>query len=200
MFREAPVKVTAKIILEVLGSPREFVEKTLAAVLSEMRTKEFKVIDEKRFKPKEKDKLFNTFAELDIEFENIFDMIGFCFDYMPSSVEITNPLDFNIPAEDLTGTLNDLLGRLHSVELERKASAAQSYLLNQKLGLMLKNMLVLALREKRKTAEELVKDTGIGIDDLKLILDAYCSEGFLLLTEGVYSLQGVAHERTQEPG
>jgi len=196
MFKEAPEKIEARTIIEVVGAPKDFVDQTLTSVVALIRTR-FKVLDEKIFKAAEREKLFGAFAEIEVEFKSFEHLIGYCYEYMPSSVEIINPLDFNIPAEDLTGIINDLLGRLHDAELNKKASDAQGQLLTNKLGIILKNLVVLALRQGEKSIEEVAECTGVAAGDLETFMRIYISDGTIMQSGSKFKLK--EDEGTSQP-
>ena len=112
--------IKAKIISEVLGSPQEHVDKTLNLLLDKIKNiKEFNVVNWKVFEAqKVEDKpLFTGFLEYEISVGTIEQVVGFCFDFMPSSIEILEPDDFQMPATDAGNILNDLLARLHQNDM-----------------------------------------------------------------------------------
>src|SRR3989344_3928264 len=90
----------ARAIIEILGSPEEHVKKTMQMILDKIKQyPDTKIIKEKMF-PAEKmgDKnLWSTFTELDMEVKNVQILTGFCFDFMPSSLEIIEPEEMALP-------------------------------------------------------------------------------------------------------
>ena len=52
------------------------------------------VLNEEIADAKEKEKLWTTFVDMEMVVKGIPKLISFCFDYMPSSVEITKPEEF----------------------------------------------------------------------------------------------------------
>ena len=112
--------IKAKIISEVLGSPQEHVDKTLNLLLEkikevkDLRAANWKVFEAQKIEDKP---LFTGFLEYEISVETIEHLVGFCFDFMPSSIEIIEPDEFQIPATDTGNILNDLLARLHQNDM-----------------------------------------------------------------------------------
>lgn len=116
-------KIKANVIIEIAGAPREHIEGTLKKIndmiqanknyillsseRSEIHEQEFPGKDEKKIK------IFSAFTELEIEFKDFYALTGFCFEYMPSSLEILDPLNLKITAKELNESLNDLLAKLH---------------------------------------------------------------------------------------
>ena len=130
-------EVTAMIILEVVGSPKEHVEDTIKLIIDKVKDdKNWRLLKEKTFKAdelKDMQNFWSAFAELEICFENLNKLMFFCFDYMPSSIEILEPESFKTEALDLADFLNDLLARLHKYDMVVKNLRAQLILLNKKL-------------------------------------------------------------------
>lgn len=130
-------QIKAKVIIEVVGSPEGHVNDVINALVDKIKTKkEMKIIKEDIFKAKkmEKQPLWSTFAEAEIEFKDINTILGFCFDFMPSSVEILNPEELKINTSELTNLINDLTARLHQYDMILKNIHAENVLLKRKMG------------------------------------------------------------------
>lgn len=138
-------KIVAKIILEMLGAPKEHVDETMKLVVDKMsKDDKFKLLTNKVFPAEEINdkkltgnkpvKFFSTFAEAELEFQQIEDLIGFCFDYMPSSVEVLHPDGVRLTLPNVNNILNDLLARLHQYDMVLKNIHAQNMLMKKELG------------------------------------------------------------------
>ena len=128
----------ANVILEILGTPKDHVENTLQQVIKKIKEYEgIKVITEKSNEAIEKEfqkiKVWSTFVELDISFKNIDRLTSFCYDFMPSSVEIYKPQQIVFPLQDLNNLINDLITRLHQYDQRMKTIHAQNMLLQKEL-------------------------------------------------------------------
>ena len=124
--------ITAKVVLEILGSPKDHVEETMKIVI--IKAKEsFKLLSEKTYETEEIEGLWSTFSELEISFKSMDKMIGFCFDFMPSSIEIIEPLNFSLKCTDISNTMNDLLAKLHRYDMVVKNLNAENIILKKKL-------------------------------------------------------------------
>ena len=102
------VKIVARVIIEMLGAPKEYIELTLKNYIEKLKKDGIKIIKETVEPAQKQNELFSTFVELDIEFEKMEELFGFCFDSMPSSVEILEPEELQITAGELSDHLNDL--------------------------------------------------------------------------------------------
>ena len=183
-----PKKVTARVIIEVVGKPEEHVKKALEIVIKKIKEEEgIKVKEEKSFKPKEVDKFFSTFAELVIEFKNPNQIISFCFDYMPSSIEIIDPEELALRSNELAGLLNDLLTKLHSISMRLANINAENQILRRNTEGLLKNLIMTVL-EKPRTIEELSKAIGIDPKELEPYIEGYVKKGKIKKTKDKYTI------------
>ncbi len=109
-------EIRARVIIEVVGMPKEHVTETLNKLLEKIREdEELKLEKQEIFEPAElKDmKLFSSFVEADIKFKGIDKLVGFCFDFTPSSIEILEPLSFIFDAKFMNCLMNDFVTKLH---------------------------------------------------------------------------------------
>lgn len=181
----------AKVIVEVLGTPKEHVEKTLKSVIEKIKEDEsLSVLKGKVFKAKPKGKFFTMFAEMEILFDDFSNLTIFCLDYLPSSVEIIEPLDFKAKSVNITHVLNDLLAKLHNVDMVMKSIQAKNLILERNSLNLLKNIVVLTLKDgKKKSLEELSKATGISIKALEPFLQNYLKDGAIKKVGKKYALR-----------
>lgn len=110
--------IQTKAIIEIAGYPRDHVKSTMDMVIERLKTdkdiivKNVKISDENQIQT-----VWSIFGEFDIEFENLDTLLSFCFDYTPSSIEITDPQKLNVVSSEFSGLINDLLERLHRYHL-----------------------------------------------------------------------------------
>ncbi|MEK6936461.1 MAG: hypothetical protein AABW58_00140 [Nanoarchaeota archaeon] len=109
-------EIRARVIIEVVGMPKEHVSETLNKLIEKIR-KDSELVLEKQeiFDPEylKEVNLFSSFVEADIKFTGIDKLVGFCFDFTPSSIEILEPLNFIFDAKFLNSMLNDFITKLH---------------------------------------------------------------------------------------
>lgn len=126
--------ITIRAIIEVIGKPKDFVEKVIKGVVNKIK-EEKKVIKYKIFEAEEKkDNVFSGFTEIELEFKNFDDLSLFCFQFMPSSVEILKPDKFNIDSKEVENFLNDILGKLHHNDMMLKKLGLENQMLRKRLG------------------------------------------------------------------
>ena len=127
-------KVLARVIIEVLGGPKEHIETVIKNVIERLKKeKGIKIVSEKIFPTEQVDKLFTTFAEIEFESETPNMLINICFDYMPSSIEILEPKNITFAALDFVEFFNDILARLHRSDMVVKNVNAQNIMLRKEI-------------------------------------------------------------------
>ena len=180
-------EITVNAILEMLGAPKEYIERLMKEYVKRLKKEGLKVEREFYAEAKEQGKLFTTFAELSIKFKNLKELLDFCFDSMPSSIEITSPKHISIDTGVFTDYLNDLQAKLHEVDMIVKTLRAQKKLLDQNAINIFKNF-IKHLLEKPKELKELSEKTGIEEKELKPFLKNLEEKGFIKFDGQKYSL------------
>jgi len=129
-------KVRVRVVIELLGSPKEHVEETMKTVLDKLKNEEgVKLLKEVTYKAEQNDKIapmWSTFSDVDIEVVSVKRLMDVCFDYMPSSVEIISPEKFDITSNDYAYLFNELLAQLHQYSFTAKKLAAENIYLKEK--------------------------------------------------------------------
>lgn len=137
-------KLKIAIIIEMMGRPKEHLAETLSKFI-EILGKEKginisnkKIHDPKKLEEKDKDgniievkpenQLYTSFAEIEMDIDNLNTLIIMTFKYMPAHIEIIYPEKFNINNFEITGLLNEITARLHHYD-----SIAKSALMNNKI-------------------------------------------------------------------
>jgi len=126
--------IKARIIIEVMGSPKEHIEKVIKVVADKLKKEDnIKIVKEDISEVAKVKDFWSAFAEVEIEIENIARLTDICFDYMPSSVEILEPEKIDFKSEYISDLLNDLLAKLHRYDMLLKNLNAQNFVLKKKL-------------------------------------------------------------------
>ena len=119
-----------------MGAPEEHVKKSMGMVLGKLKeVSSIKVSNEKSSETsKIADRPFwSMFSDVELEFTNLDAIMGFCLDFMPSSLEILEPLNFEFGKNDIEQLWNDLIGRLHHYDMMVKNLHAENVILKRKM-------------------------------------------------------------------
>ncbi|MFC1801098.1 hypothetical protein ACFLZB_01430 [Nanoarchaeota archaeon] len=192
----------AKVIIEIMGKPKEHVEKTMKEYLEKIKKEEELIVikedvaeaKEQKTGVKEKgliEEMWVTFAELEMLFKTPVALTYFCFDYMPSLIEILAPDKLSFDAVELSSFFNDLQAKLLQVNMVVKQLQNQTVFLNQNLKTLLENFLKSILKDgKEFTSEDLVKVMGVGKNVLEDLLDVWVDEGKVEMNGDKYKAKG----------
>jgi hypothetical protein len=185
-------EITFRAVVEVLGKPKEHIVMALNGYLEKLENDEnFSLLkkDLAEARQQENSELWATFAELELKTSEVKNLTSFCFDYMPSVLEIIYPKELKFKDSDVSQFLNDLQARLHQVDMVAKQVQTENNILNKSLGSLLKNYITLALTKQNLNSEQLSKLTGVAQDKLEDFLDQLIDDGRVDLKEGIYLLK-----------
>jgi len=186
------MKITFRAVIEVIGKPKEHIEESMKGYVDKIKADEnYQVKSEEIAEIKKQDgqDLWAIFAEMEIETEDITNLTSFCFDYMPSIMEIIAPVELKFSGTEFSEFLNDLQAKLHQVDLVAKQLKLENDHLKINLHRVLKNYVTVLLRGRKLTSDQLSKLMGVIPDKLEDFLDELIDEGRIDLKEGMYFLK-----------
>ncbi len=112
--------IKAVFILEIIGRPAEHLTKTLNKLIDEIdKEKGVKVVERKIKEPvelKNNKDFYTTFSEVEIEVEEISQLAGLMFKYMPANIEIIEPELIALSNNRWSDILSELTRRLHGYD------------------------------------------------------------------------------------
>src|SRR3989338_3036645 len=130
------MELKIKAIIEILGKPKDHVEKTIANVVEELKKREgLTLINEKIAKTKKLETFFSSYVEVELKLSTMDQLIDFCFDFLPSNIEIIEPEEMNLDSHLLSQYINNLLAKLHQQSMIIRNMHAENLVMKQKLGL-----------------------------------------------------------------
>ena len=110
--------IRIKTIIELVGRPKEHIDKTMQKVVELLESNDkFSIIEKKITETKEIKGLWSTFGEFEINFSSFDDISTFCFEFMPSSIEIISPEKLKIDSREIENFTNDVLAKLHQYDM-----------------------------------------------------------------------------------
>ena len=113
-------RIKAVFILEIIGRPKEHLVQTLEKIVEAInQEKGVKVIEKKINEPVELENnkdFYTTFAEVEVEVEEILQIAMLMFEYMPANIEIIEPETIALSNNGLNEIFNELARRLHAYD------------------------------------------------------------------------------------
>ncbi len=142
-------KINATVIFQVMGRPPEHLTKTLETLINKI-DKESKIkvkkkdIKEPQKNEKETDtvnrkgkvekkEFYSSFAEVELEFEEMIDFVVLLFKHMPAHVEINSPEYLALTSGGWSDMLNELIRRLHGYDELARVARIEKSILEKKL-------------------------------------------------------------------
>lgn len=184
--------IQAKIIFEIVGSPKDYVMKVINAYIDNMKKdKDLIFLSEDCGEPLEERGLWSTFLEAELLVNGLEKFVWLCINFMPASIDIIKPETFTFKDKDLTNWLNDVLSALHEVSILTKQLNSQNRLLLKNTNALVRNLIILALKKEKKPmdAKELGRIIGIPDNDLKPYFEAMIKENSIIKVKNKYDLK-----------
>ena len=189
--------IRCKTIIEVLGKPKEHVEKTIKEYIEQIKKDSDLIILKEHFADaKQQEEMWSIFAELEMVVKGIPKLIGFCFDYMPSSIEVLKPDELILNSRETADFLNDLQARLHSMDMLVKQLKNENNFLKRNMHNVFKNIILVALAQAKLKKEHLSKITGIVEKELEIYLNKLIEEKVIKKEGELYSLKKDGEPKT----
>ena len=168
--------IVARFILEIFGAPKDYIVKALRDHVDKVK-ETYDVQLEKYEEPVPKDKLFMQFVELQVGLKDTQALLDFCFDSMPSSIEIISPEVLSIPSDELQDVLNDFAAKLHHTDAMLKNIGAQKQVLDRNPVNIFHNFIKYACSTKPQTIADLSKLLGLPGEDLTPFVEHLVKKG-----------------------
>ncbi len=184
--------ILTRIILEILGKPKEHVEKTAKDLEKQIKSLERLTVlssEVASVEPQEEG-LFSTFIETEILFKNIHHILDFTFNFMPSSVEILEPDKITMKTARFKDLIHDFIGKHHQVEAMAREIKAHNSIITKKMRIIIKNMIILGLRDGDKDIKTLCKMVGVDEKGIKPYLKELEEQNIITHSKSVYTMIG----------
>ncbi len=182
--------IHAQVIIEMLGAPKEHIQETLQLYIDKIKNEEKQITIKNVVyaEPKEVQNLFSVFAELNLEFADLPTLVWFCFDYMPSSIEIYSPEELVYERKAVTDFLNDLQARLHKFDMLIKNLSAENKVVKKNGLTLARNIVIVSLQSGPKTLAEISKLSGMPEMHINKFVRSLIQEEKIKEEKGAYSL------------
>lgn len=171
--------IVGRFIIEILGAPKEHIERALKEHVEKLKSEGVDIRSEKFEEAVEKENLWTQFVELEASFKDLNELLNFCFDSMPSSVELLSPDKVALESKEFENFLNDFQAKLHHADMLIKNLQAQKNVLDRNTINILHNFALFACKAEPQKLESLSKLLGIGEKELQPFIDQLVERNLL---------------------
>lgn len=168
-----------RVIFEIIGKPKEHVEKTLKAYVENIKTKESEIhVLEEEYEAAEEieEGLFSTLAEVEMLVPDIEKMTWLAINFSPASIELIEPDRVSLEQKQVSNWITDMLARLHEVGMIQKTLTGQNQALIKNFNAMTRNAILLCLQNEGKDIDFICKKVGMPAEHTEKFLDALKQE------------------------
>ncbi|MAG11001.1 hypothetical protein CMI44_01680 [Candidatus Pacearchaeota archaeon] len=134
---EETKNIRAVLIIDVVGKPPEHLIETLEKIIDQLKEEKGVQVKGKKIKEpmlvKDSQQFYTTFAEIEVEVEEILYLAILMFKYMPAHIEIVYPELIALTNNGWNDILNELTRRLHGYDEIAKVLQVQNKQLKEKL-------------------------------------------------------------------
>lgn len=181
--------IRCRTIIEVLGKPKEHVDNAIKGYIGHIKEdSELVILNEDYSEIKEQGPLWSKFVELELVIKGTKKLISFCFEYMPSSIEVVKPEHFAMTSSELSNFLNDLQARLHSVDMIVKQQKAENDFLKHNMNAILHNAILICLKVSKLNLQQLSQITGVEKKELGIFVENLLMENKIKKEDELYTL------------
>jgi hypothetical protein len=167
--------VLAQVSFEVVGNPKEHVEKTIKDFMDNIKKdNQINILNEEYGEAeevKDSDGLWSTFCDAEVLSDSLDKFNWLCVNFMPASIDVIAPEKLIINDKDLTNWFNDLLAKLHEVSISYRQATTKEDLLIANMNFLIQNSILLAA-ENYHTEQEIGRKIGIDAEQLKPFFEA----------------------------
>jgi hypothetical protein len=135
--------IKATIILEIMGKPPEHLVKTLEEIIKNIGEEKGVSVSSKKINEpapmKDSKEFYTTFAEVDLEVEDILYLTIIMFKYMPAHIEVLEPELIALTNNGWSDILSELTRRLHGYEEIARILKLQNMKMQKKMQELMTN-------------------------------------------------------------
>lgn len=130
--------IQAMLIFEIIGRPAENLIKTLEDIIKQIDEEKGVEVKSKEIKEpvlmKDQKDFFTTFAEVEVEVEEVLYLALLMFKYMPAHIEVISPELIALTNNGWGEILSELTRRLHGYDEVARVLRFQNAQMQEKLG------------------------------------------------------------------
>jgi hypothetical protein len=178
------------ITFELAGKPREHIEETLRAYIITIKADEriISLNEEYADAIEHDDGMFSAFVEMETLVRDAETLTWIAINFMPASIELLEPAELRLGGATVTNWYNDLLSKLHEVSNVLREERNVNAHLTEALNALIKNAVLLAVKDGPKSGKEIAATTGVQEEQLEPFLTHLVEKGRLAEKGKKYSL------------
>ena len=131
------MNVKAEMIIEVIGRPPEHLIETLDGMIERIEDEKGVTVLRKKINEsqpmKDNPEFYTTFAEIEVEVEEVLYLVMLVFKYMPAHIEIISPEKISLSNNGWNEIVNEVARRLHGYDEIARVLEVEKSLLERKL-------------------------------------------------------------------
>ena len=165
-------------LFEIIGNPKEHVKKSMDLVVKNISDNpDIEVVDSDLGEPEEvQGDLHGCFWDADLLVKKLDTLSWLCFNFMPASIEVKEPSKLSMTDKNFSDFMNDLLASMHESNQKFIETTNMNKHLQRNINAILRNAILVALREDTLSSDEIGKLIGISGDQIIPVLDALIKE------------------------
>lgn len=170
--------IRANVLLELIGNPKEHIEKTLNALVKQLKENENLVWVKEEIGAPEKtaDGLWGAFCDAELLFVDLYTIGEFAFTYSPAVIDILEPAKITIKDKEMTDFFGETLSQIHSINSRLIETNNQNKAYQKSMNALVRNAILVGLLNDEMTSEEIGKKIGILAKDIEPVLEAMIKE------------------------
>jgi hypothetical protein len=133
--------------------------------------------------------MFSVFADAELSVSSFSSLYDFVSEYMPASIEITQPQMIQMKAADAAGTLNDYIARVHQTDMYAKELTQKYNILARDMSTMIKNGIQIYVSTASRTPAQIAAAVGVDIKQLDHFLQQLIADNKIVEKEGKYAIR-----------
>jgi len=156
------------IVFELVGTPKDHVETTIKNYMANLKSdSRIEIINEDYADTVEQeDGMFSTFVEAELLVSSMDVLTWLAINFSPASIEVIEPNQLVFKESVITGWYNDLISKMHEISTVLRQERNVNQQLIVSVNSLIKNALLLSVKNSDKTIDELARDVGIIPDQL----------------------------------
>lgn len=180
----------ARVILEVMGKPKQHVASSLKEYIQKIEKDESYQISDLTTKPPKKIEgdMFSSFSEFTLQTKTLPGIFNFCMDYMPASIEIEQPQRIPLTRDQLSDLANDFIAHLHNVDLVLKGLRQKNAIMGESIGILVQNAILILLNLGPQNTEQIGNHIGIDPSQITKFTDKLEKDNKIIKKGDLYYL------------